>query len=463
MSFERQYHSVEEVLEVARSAEGKLVKDFDVTNRLSTKKNKGGIGQIIEEGLFRRAVNSRAEADFESLNLELKVTGLKTNVKQTIFSAKERLVLNIINYMEEYKESFETSSLWKKNKHILIMFYRWLDNVDKGNFPILKSFIHEFSDADLAIVKNDWKTIIDKIKAGKAHEISEGDTMYLAACTKGANAGTVREQPFSDIPAKQRAFSLKTSYMTAYARRMLANEEVMSIFDANELANKNIEDLLKERFLPYIGKPIISRSQETSFTGSRDKAEYARFVSDILGIKGTKIDNVGEFEKANIKFKTIRLEPNGIPKEHMSFEQIDFQRWVDAAWDESQIYETFENTKFFFVVFQYNETEKENPNRVPILKGVKLWNMPEQIIETNVKELWEIVRNILIEGVKLEETSRGVKNNLPSAKENDVCHIRPKAKNADDKVRLPDGQMITKQTYWLNREYIAEIIKNVGE
>ena len=30
-----------------------------------------------------------------------------------------------------------------------------------------------------------------------------------------------------------------------------------------------------------------------------------------------------------------------------------------------------------------------------------------------------------------------------------------------DKVQLPDGQMITKQTYWLNREYIAEIVREL--
>lgn len=64
MDFERRYDSIEEVLDVAKSAEGKLVKEYDVTNRLETKKNKGGIGQIIEEGLFHMAPNSRAEADF---------------------------------------------------------------------------------------------------------------------------------------------------------------------------------------------------------------------------------------------------------------------------------------------------------------------------------------------------------------------------------------------------------------
>ena len=38
MDFERRYDSIEEVLDVAKSAEGKLVKEYDVTNRLESKK-----------------------------------------------------------------------------------------------------------------------------------------------------------------------------------------------------------------------------------------------------------------------------------------------------------------------------------------------------------------------------------------------------------------------------------------
>lgn len=461
MEFERHYNSIEEVLEVAKSAEGKLVKEFDVNNRLESKKNKGGIGQIIEEGLFQRAVNSRAEADFANLDLELKVTGLKSNAKQTSFSAKERLVLNIIDYMEEYKHIFEESSLWHKNKNILIMFYQWIDEISKGDFPILKSVIHQFTDADLAVVKQDWQIIIDKIKAGKAHEISESDTMYLAACTKGANAKSMRQQPFSDIPAKQRAYSLKSSYMTAYARRILMDEDVISVFKPEELQSKSVEALLQERFAPYIGRTIYELKKHINLAENKNKAMYANLISDLLGIKGTNLDDTEEFAKANIKFKTIRLEPNGVPREHMSFEQIDFDRWLDASWEESQVYETFENTKFLFVVFQFTEAERENPNRVPYLKGIKLWNMPEQVIETELKDLWKTVHDILEAGVELTQTSRGVKNNLPGSKFNGVCHIRPKAANAADKVQLPDGQMITKQTYWLNREYIAEIVREL--
>ena len=60
--------------------------------------------------------------------------------------------------------------------------------------------------------------------------MSEGLTSYLAPCTKGANASSLRNQPYSDIKAKQRAFSLKSGYMTSILRKyVLGDEKIDSI------------------------------------------------------------------------------------------------------------------------------------------------------------------------------------------------------------------------------------------
>lgn len=460
MGTDKVYNSIEEVLDIAESAEGKTVGEFDINNRLDSRGNKGGIGQVLEEGLFKMAVNSRAEADFVDLGLELKVTAIKEN-KKNDFSAKERLVLNIINYEEDYKDSFEESSFWQKNKNLLVIFYLYKDELDKKDFPIIKSVLHNFDPVDLEIIKQDWQTIMNKIKAGEAHNISEGDTMYLAACTKGANAKSIRKQPFSNIPAKQRAFSLKSSYMSAFARRVIDRQLIPSLFNIDELKSKTTLQLLRERFAPYIGKRVSEIAQLMEIPVSTNKAFNANLISAILGVKGTKLETLREFNKANIKFKTIRLEPNGLPREHMSFEQIDFKRWVKDDWEESQVYENFEYTKYLFVVFQYDETATQNKDREPYLKGIMLWNMSEVIIEHELKDLWKTTKAILETGVELKPVRNGVSNNLPGAKFNGICHIRPKGKDGNDKVVLPDGQEITKQCYWLNREYIAGIINEL--
>lgn len=455
-----QYNSIDEILSIAKSAEGKQIKDFDVNNRLQSKGNKGGIGQIIEEGLYGYELNSTSEADFGDLGVELKVTPVKINKNKTL-SAKERLVLNIINYMEEVGYTFETSSFWRKNQKLMLMYYLWEKDLSRSDYKIIKSILFTYPEEDLEVIKNDWEIIVGKIRDGKAEELSEGDTMYLGACTKGASKNSLRAQPYSNVPAMQRAFSLKQSYMTVLVRKNINNEEIVSFTTGRELSQKSLETILKERFEPYLGLNVIEISAKIGYVvNPKNKSTIANMISAMLGIKGTKLDQIEEFAKANIQFKTIRLEPDGRPKEHMSFENVDFDRWISDSFENSQFYERFEQTKFLFIVFKYDEKQSENPMRLPYLKNVVLWNMPEKVIQNELKAMWIQGRNVLDNGVELTPIKRGVSNNLPKAADNPVTHIRPKAQNAADKVRLPDGQFITKQAYWLDRNYIAEIVRN---
>jgi len=455
------YYTADEVLEKANEAIGKTFGEIDKTNRLK-KGNKGGLGQVIEESLFEYKVNSDARADFEEAGVELKVTAFKRNKNGTI-SAKERLVLNIINYIEEVKTTFETSSFWKKNKTILLMIYEWLPDTNQKDFYIYKNILHQFSEADLEIIKKDWETIVNKIRAGKAHELSEGDTNYLGACPKGANKSSLRKQPYSDILAMQRAFALKSSYMTAIMRKYIMQEDLVGFAAAHELKEKSLEELLEDRFSPYTGMTVKEIAAELNIE-FKPKAKHfnATLVSALLGVKGTKLDSIEEFAKANIQFKTVRLEPTGKPQESMSFEQIDFHQWTTETWEESFIRHKFLETKFLFVIFEYKETKKQNQNRDLYLKGIKLWNMPLQTIDTEIKQVWDEVNKVIKEGIQIEHKKKGrifvEHNNLPKSDFNGVAHIRPKARDGQDKVELPTGERITKQCFWLNREYIKELI-----
>ena len=111
---------------------------------------------------------------------------------------------------------------------------------------------------DLATIKNDWHVIRDKVASGHADSLSESDTNYLAACTKGANSKQLREAPApagantATIFAKQRAFSLKTSYMTAIARKLLNRKsETVRLPIPQE---QNLDEYVAAKFIPYTGK-----------------------------------------------------------------------------------------------------------------------------------------------------------------------------------------------------------------
>ena len=455
------YQTEEALLYKAKEAEGKTFGEIDQSGRITNPKAKGQLGQIIEESFFGYEVNSKSEADFVDLGIELKVTPLKLNKNKTI-SAKERLVLNIINYHKEVLTTFETSSFWTKNQTILLMFYQWIPEVHRSEYQVLKSHLLTFSEEDLQIIKNDWKFITDKVKAGKAHELSEADTIYLGACTKGKNKDSLRTQPFSSTPAMQRAYSLKASYITGMARKILSNKDMISITNSKELKSKTLEEILHDRFSPYIVKSLTQIAFENEITINKSKSFVPDFVSALLGIRGTKLDDIEEFSKANIQFKTVRLEPNGMPKEHMSFKNVNFMEWANEEWEESWLKNHFEQIKFLFVVFEYKETESENNSRQLFFKGIRLWNMPLSEIEGRIQDFHQILQQQLLNGVQIDLIPRGksvvAKNDLPSPGFNGLCHIRPKGRNGEDKTLLPDGQMIAKQAFWLDREYIANII-----
>jgi DNA mismatch repair protein MutH len=444
-----------EVLEKSRESIGNPFKIYDKENRLTRdNSNKGNLGQIIEEGLFGMKINSRSEADFPEAGVELKVTPFIKGERGV--RAKERLVLNIINYMTEHSNTFETSSFWKKNKSILLIFYKHIIGVFKGDFKIYDTLLYEFPEEDLLIIRNDWEKIVSKIREGKAHELSEGDTLYLGACTKGSTAlKSMRAQPFCDTYAKQRAYSLKQSYMSHIVRDYVFGQSFSEkiIKNPNLLRETSFEDYIVSTVSKYYGK------KQAELLGlfqleSTPKNVRSLIVSRMFGVHG-KIDNTEEFVKANIKPKTIKVEANGRIVESMSFPAFKFMDIVNESWEDSTIKDMFEQIKYLFIVFQ------KNRHGELVFKGVKLWSISNDDLE-EVRKVWEQTVQVINDGVVLTKRNNRTYNNFPKRIDNPVSHIRPHAKDKNDTYLLPDGRALPKQSFWLNNTFIAKQISDIS-
>lgn len=437
------FESKNELLEYARKAIGNPIGMYDVSNRLTT--GKGAVGTVMEEGYFGYKPNSNSVADFEDLGVELKVTPF-TRTRNGI-SAKERLVCNIIDYMSEYRETFETSSFMKKCSSILLMLYEHIENKSKSEFEIDEVALFSYPLEDLVIIRDDWEKIISKVRNGKAHEISESDTLYLGACTKGANAKSLRPQPFSKTLAMQRAYALKSSYMTYVLREYIyGNKKSESILKyPNQLEELTFEQWIQETVKPYLGKDVDSLCNELGVE-NQPKNLNEIILSKIFGLKG-RISKTSEFQKANIVPKTIRVRKDGHIVESMSFPTFKFLDIVKQEWEESDLYEYLTQTKFLFVVFK--ESEKEQL----FLSKLQFWNMSAHDLE-EVRLVWERTKQVVCSGVELNEVKGRIKNNLPKSDESRVAHVRPHARNALDTYPLPDGRAMTKQCFWLNNTYI---------
>lgn len=419
------------------------------------KQNKAYFGHAFETNVYNYNINSNSAPDFEEAGIELKVTPYKRNKDNTL-SAKERLVLNIINYMEEYKNTFFTSHFWYKNNKIQIIWYLYEPNTNKKNLKITHEKLFTFPEEDLKIVMDDWNTIIRKIKEGKAHEISEADTMYLGACTKGANSNSLRQQPFSSIKAMQRAFCLKTSYMTQLVRKYIGNyEDVEKIIGNRDITFNEFINNVVDRYKEMTQKQLMEKFN----IDSNAKNLNAMIISRMFDIKGN-LSETDEFLKANIIPRTIRIEKSGRIKESMPFPAFKFTEIVQQSWETSEFRNELESTKYMFFVFKMTDNGY-------VFKGIKLWNMPEQDIETEAKTVWKSTYNCIATGniVKKIDKNGNRITNFPGMMDNKVCHVRPHARDSKDTFELPVTDKLTKLTkytkhcFWINNKYLEELLK----
>lgn len=418
---------------------------------------KGNFGQILEKFYFGYDPNSKSEADFVKVGMELKSSPLK-QIKNNEYRSKERLVLNIINYINVVNQNFENSDFFKKNASILLIFYLYNADFDVLDYIIKLVDEWSFPNTDLEIIKKDWQIINKKIADGKAHELSEGDTFYLGACTKGANANSTRKQPFSEIPAKQRAYSFKQGYVN-HIIATIANETsgvYGKLIQSVEIAKKQtIEEIVVSKFNPYFGKTIEQILAKTGVKiNTTAKGFYATLTKSILGIELNQ--EIEEFEKAEIIVKTVRLKENDLPKEDISFPNFKYEELVNENWDESNFKDILEH-KFLFVFYQFDGEKL-------ILRKVKFWNMPYEDI-LKAEKVWKKTKDVVTKGKIVKEVRNGIRfTNFPNKSFNSVAHVRPHATNAKDTYPLPTKDKLTKakeytkHCFWLNNTYVRDKI-----
>ncbi len=436
------------------------------------KVRKGGLGNLLEEVFFGYKANPNQEADFPEAGVELKTTPYELTQKGE-YRAGERLVLTMISYEEPVEEDFYLSHAWEKMRRILLIYYL-RDKQLRSNLLYKISFVNLFTppEADLAIIKNDYIYIIETIKSGRAHELSEGDTMYLGACTKGATAekSTVPQYYGDKTPARKRAFCFKNSYMTYVLNHYIVGKKSDNsiLSDASALKNKSFEDVLQDIVNQYVGMSDKELCARFGREYNNNKAQWNDLAYKMLGIRDEHAD---EFEKANIKIKTIRIEANNKMRESMSFPPFRFMDLVEEEYDDSALHNYFEETRLFFFIWKKDED-------VYRVMGCQLWNMPHFDLEHTVRREWEEYKRIIQYGITFskEIDKKGkvsFKNNLPNKSDTEIIHIRPHAQKAAYRFKngeeygdvkrdanvLPNGEYMTTQSFWINNSYILKQLK----
>lgn len=411
-------------------------------------RTRGAFGSALETYYYDIHPGNESEPDFKEAGVELKTSPIKRLVRGG-YSAKERLVFSIINYQKEAGKTFQTSSFLHKSANVMWVSYLREEGQMLGDQLVKIAKLIRFDDLpkkDKKIIQDDWETIVAKIRAGKAHELSEGDTLYLAACTKGVNGKSLRTQHDTDLMAKPRAFSFKSGYMTALIRRQLdlidVDEEAI-VKDSQQLENKSFEELVLSRLDVFVGKTVEEIAADIApDLSTKAKGYHAALGRRMFGVKKQKVE---ELENAEVVLKAVRISEEGMPAEAISFPYFKYKELIKERWNDSTLKEKL-SKRFLFLIYQYDDGDKG----VLRFKGGRFWTMPVNELDGVVARMWRRT----IKGVAQSDLT-----NLPKESDHKIIHIRPHGRDGLDTDELPDGSYSPKKCFWLNKDYIKGVLE----
>lgn len=453
------FHTKEELLEYTENIKGKTFKEIDSEHLLDknkSNKNKGILGQIVESGFYKYPLNNSSAADFEELGIELKVSGYIKN-KNGSLRAKERIKLSKIDYNNIINETYESSHLLGKCKEMLIIWYHYIPKTDYGDFKITDFQIYDMT-KDEDVFKNDFELIKEKVLKGRAHELSEGDTSYLGACTSAATSADRTTQPFSQILSKPRAYSLKNSYISGILRELKENTpktiQINSIKKEKENKKqitlekyetpkeKTVIDYVTNKLKPYFGKTQLEILEEITGKTYTEKIpkNINKMISDILIGKDDELYEKDElFRKTSFIIKNLPIRKNKAI-ERMAFRTLELSEF-EYDWDDSYWKNYFEETTLIVICYEAKNNKIKNGYRT--LKDVKQMSFNDEELESFKKTYNMIKVAIEKQDINLLPT--------PNSFNNQLLEIAPKGKKGDNAYNNFFKNDKTKVSFMINK------------
>jgi DNA mismatch repair protein MutH len=399
------------------------------------------VGHAIEH-YFGIPPNPSPLPDFPGAGIELKVLPLRRTGRG--LAVKERTVISQIDYLKLMEQTWATASVRKKLR-ILFVFFEHLDGMPKEAFPIHDVLLWQPDARTNLLLQADWERVSQKVRQGKAHELSESDGAIMGPCTKGASGASVRRQPFGDAPAKSRAWALKPSftwslYVGATERR--ASESVLTSLAPD--AARTFEQKLSGRFEPFVGQTIGQAGQILSIPASDSKSYAAAVVRRIFGVKSFRA-RIIEFEEMGLTPRITRVRADLMPYEATSFPAFRYLSLLEEAWDDSDLLARLEYMLFVPVLGE----AKATPQTDCTIGRPVFWRPTANELEL-IRREWEQYRL---------EIELGSADRLTPAADTIAIHVRPHARNALDTDEAPGVGPIVKKSFWLNKPFVQRILR----
>jgi DNA mismatch repair protein MutH len=397
------------------------------------KRGKGEAGAAIE-AFFRIVPNSVADADFLGAGIELKAVPLVE--KGEGLRVKERTAISMIDYASLASETWETAHVRRK-LHILFVFFQHLYDTPKTRFPIRHVALWKPEGEVLDQIHSDWDGVRDKVLAGLAHEISEGDGKILGACTKGQDAAHGRKQPNSDIEAASRAFALKPWFTMA-----LYEDTHHAHIDIRQLAELSNLDRFRQAFRRFEGRLIADVAHELGIKPSKGKSYAASVVHRAVAAAAP----VGRSELEEAwTIKISRVDADLYPYESLSFPAFTHFEVAEEDWEDSDLLSRIER---MLLVPVFGGT-RQTPQDDCVIRSPVYWEPTAEQLD-RIRREWTMFR---------DQIRSGGAGSLLKESETNAIHVRPHGRDSTDRDPIPGGGDQAKKSFWLNKRFVQEILR----
>ncbi len=433
-----------EIIARAQTLPGRRVGDLsDLTwkGEHSSAANKGAVGAIIER-YFGIAPNTEQAPDFAGAGIELKVAPLVMDGQQAR-RIKERTSVTMIDFMALDGETWQTASVRPKIQRVLFVFYEWRPGVPVSDFVVRSIKLWSPPGWLMPYLERDWVAVWTKNHEGRAHEISEGDGAVLGAATKGATGGK-RPQPHSPEMVASRAWSLKpkltwTIYQSTQGESL--DDALLSDLRAAQPADA-IEQLLG-RLTSLVGRTAREIGESHGVEASaKSKQAAVDVVRRAIGIPGRRLPLA--LDSLGVELKFFPVAPDASPRESMSFPAFDHRELADEEWEDSDLLARVQN----MVLVPFLRESKDQALLDQRLCRPIHWSPDREVLRVMRVE-WERYR---------DRVAAGRADDLPHESETQCIHVRTKGRDSRDRVEAPGGLVVTRKAFWLNREFLREIV-----
>lgn len=500
---------LEDILEKIKN---KTLGEVDVNHvfnkAIDNPKITGIAGMVIEQSVLGYKADNKKEADIcvDGVMTEVKTTGLK-KLEDGKLTAKEPISITAVSINKkkgiitiDEEKDFEDSAFYHKICNLLFVFYFYnsqetVPAIGYAEFPILGHKFHDFcdfSEEDKERLRNDWQLVHNYIVDIKQRYSTEEERkLHYPNLSSILNGELMVLDTAPKYPNPPR-FRFKSSFAKALVQEWLGIEKRKKL-STPITKFSDIDKKCHEITEKYRGLNAIELFEALGITDSKpnDKGRGEQIVIHMFGQTAKKINNISDFAKIGLIAKTVTTKADGSKKEDTKCSTIDFDEWLDkeVSFEESELYEYFNDHTFLFVIFKADPSKNKlfpsERSKYDIFCGFKRFKFPNNFIMDEGKRTWDRVRWLVFKNeLKIEpiRNSQGQLRFTPKTKvvveapnfpkkadkrnkqeEGYKVFLRGSGTDASDKYKTLkiNGLSMLPQNFWIDGGCLLELLKDV--